>query len=206
MAGGAMNNPARARHPGRLLAAALLLGLGACNSAPPAEPPLAGARLGGPFTLTDQNGRQVSDTAFAGRYRMVYFGYTFCPDVCPTALQHLMQGLKAFAASSPAQAAKIQPIFITVDPARDTPAVLKQYVAAFDPRLIGLTGSEAQIADVAKRYGVFYQRAENAGSSDYLMDHMSQAILFDPDGKPLALLPQEQDGAAIAAELAKWVR
>jgi protein SCO1/2 len=203
MAGRAMNNAARC--PLRPLVAALLLGLAACNTQPAAEPPLAGASIGGPFTLTDQNGRQVSDTAFAGKYRMVYFGYTFCPDVCPTALQHLMQGLKTFTADAPNLAAKIQPIFITVDPQRDTPAVLKQYVAAFNPRLIGLTGSEAQIAAVAKRYGVFYQRAENAGSSDYLMDHMSQALLFDPDGKPLALLPQEQDGAAIAAELAKWV-
>jgi protein SCO1/2 len=203
MAGGAMNNPAR---PLRFLAAAALLGLAACNTQPAAEPPLAGARLGGAFTLTDQDGRQVSDTAFAGKYRIVYFGYTFCPDVCPTSLQHIAQGMKAFAASAPELAAKVQPIFITVDPQRDTPAVLKQYVAAFDPRLIGLTGSEAQIADVAKRYGVTYQRAENAGSSDYLVNHMSQAILFDPDGKPLALLPQEQDGKAIAAELTKWVR
>ena len=144
-----MNNPARSIL--RSLVAALLLGLAACTSQPAGEPPLAGARIGGPFTLTDQNGRQVSDTAFAGKYRMVYFGYTFCPDVCPTALQHLMQGLKAFTADAPAEAAKIQPIFITVDPARDTPAVMKQYVAAFDPRLIGLTGSEAEIAAVAKR-------------------------------------------------------
>jgi protein SCO1/2 len=200
MAGGAMNNPVR------LLVAALLLGLGACNPQPAEEPPLAGARLGGGFTLTDQDGHAVSDTKFAGRYRMIYFGYTFCPDVCPTSLQHLMQGLKKFAADAPDRAAKIQPIFITVDPARDRPAVMKQYVAAFDSRLIGLTGSEADIAAVAKRYGVFYQKAESAGSSDYLVDHMSQGMLFDPDGKPLALLPQEQDGDAIAAELAKWVR
>ena len=195
-----MNNPVR------LLVAALLLGVTACNSQPAAEPPLAGARLGGAFTLIDQNGRTVSDTSFAGRYRMIYFGYTFCPDVCPTSLQHLMQGLKKFAATAPDRAAKVQPIFITVDPARDTPAAMKQYVSAFDPRLIGLTGSEAQIADVAKRYGVYYQKAENAGSSDYLVDHMSHGMLFDPDGKPLALLPQEQDGDAIAEELAKWVK
>jgi protein SCO1/2 len=199
MAGGAMNNPLR------LLLAAALLAVSACGS-PPAEPPLAGARIGGPFTLTDQNGRTVRDTDFAGRYRLVYFGYTFCPDVCPTSLQHLVQGLKKFDAEAPDRAAKVQPIFITVDPARDTPAVMKQYVAAFDPRLIGLTGSEAQIAKVAREYGVFYQKAENPGSSDYLMDHMSQAILFDPDGKPIALLPQDQDGPAVAAELAKWVQ
>jgi protein SCO1/2 len=200
MAGGAMNNPFRLP----LLAIALLT-VSACGSKP-AEPPLQGARIGGPFTLINQDGRTVTDKDFAGRYRMVYFGYTFCPDVCPTSLQHLMQGMKTFTADAPDRAAKVQPIFITVDPARDTPAVMKQYVGAFDPRLIGLTGTEAQIAAVAKEYGVFYQKAQNSGSSDYLMDHMSQAILFDPDGKPIALLPQDQDGPAVAAELAKWVR
>jgi protein SCO1/2 len=199
MAGRAMNNPLR------LLFAAALLAVSACES-PPSESPLAGARIGGPFTLINQDGRTVRDTDFAGKYRIVYFGYTFCPDVCPTSLQHLMQGLKKFDADAPERAAKIQPIFITVDPARDTPAVMKQYVAAFDPRLIGLTGTEAEIAKVAQEYGVFYQKAQNSGSSDYLVDHMSQAILFDPDGKPIALLPQDQDGPAIAAELAKWVR
>jgi protein SCO1/2 len=200
MAGGAMNNPFRLP----LLAIALLT-VSACGSKP-AEPPLQGARIGGPFTLINQDGRTVTDKDFAGRYRIVYFGYTFCPDVCPTSLQHLMQGMKTFTADAPDRAAKVQPIFITVDPARDTPAVMKQYVGAFDPRLIGLTGTEAQIAAVAKEYGVFYQKAQNSGSSDYLMDHMSQAILFDPDGKPIALLPQDQDGPAVAAELAKWVR
>lgn len=191
--------------PLRLLFATALLGVAGCH-ATPSEPPLAGARIGGPFTLTDQDGRTVRDSQFAGRYRMVYFGYTFCPDVCPTALQHLMQGLKLFDADAPTRAAKIQPIFITIDPARDTPAVMKQYAAAFDPRLIGLTGSEAQIAAVAKEYAVYYKRREQGGGAGYLMDHMSQAMLFGPDGQPLALLPQEQDAKAIAAELDKWVR
>ena len=194
-----MNNPFR------LLLAAAMLAVAGCDP-PPAEAPLAGARIGGPFTLIDQDGGTVTDERFAGRYRMVYFGYTFCPDVCPTSLQHLMQGLKRFAAQAPERAAKIQPIFVTVDPARDTPAVLKQYVAAFDPRLIGLTGSEEQIAKVAKEYGVTYERAENPGSGDYLVSHMSHAILFGPEGQPIALLPQDQDAAAIAAELARWVR
>ena len=194
-----MNNTLRA------LIGTALLALAGCHHAA-GQPPLAGARIGGPFTLTDQDGRTVSDRQFAGRYRIIYFGYTYCPDVCPTALQHLMQGLREFRGRAPDRAAKVQPIFITVDPARDTPAVLKQYTRAFDPQLIGLTGSDAQIATVAKEFAVYYKKAVKPGSSDYLVDHMSQALLFGPDGAPIALLPQEQDAGAIAAELDKWVR
>ena len=184
---------------------AACLAVAACHPAS-GDPPLAGAKIGGPFTLTDQEGRTVRDTQFAGRYRMVYFGYTYCPDVCPTALQHLMQGLRNFAAAAPDRAARVQPIFITVDPARDTPAVMKRYAAAFDPRLIGLTGSAAQIAAVASRFGVYYKRREQGGGSDYLVDHMSQAYLFGPQGEPITLLPQEQDAKAVAAELDRWVK
>ena len=125
-------------------------------------PPLKGATMGGPFTLTDQNGRRVSDRDFAGKYRLVYFGYTFCPDVCPVDLQVIGAGLRRFEASDPARAARVQPIFITVDPARDTPAVLRQYVAAFHPRLIGLTGSAEEIA--ARRARLSHQlRARRRG-------------------------------------------
>lgn len=191
-----------------LIAAALIacLALPACQQQPVGEPPLAGARIGGPFTLTDQNGRRVSDTAFAGRYRLVYFGYTFCPDVCPVDMQTLGRGLTLFEKQHPAEGAKVQPIFITVDPERDTPAVLKPWVAAFHPRLIGLTGTPAEIAAVAKEYAVYYRKVETPGASGYLMDHARQAALFDPQGKPLALIPQDQTPEAAAAELAKWVR
>lgn len=190
---------------------ALLIGimalLPACDKTGSAgNPPLAGAAIGGPFTLIDQDGKTVSDRDFAGRYRLIYFGYTYCPDVCPVDLQKLMQGLKTFEKSDPALAAKVQPIFVSVDPARDTPAVLKQYVAAFHPRLIGLTGKPDAIADMAKRYGIYFQREKNEGASGYLVDHSSQATLFGPDGKPIALMPQDQGADAVAAELVKWVR
>ena len=191
----------------RSLALALCAGslaLASCGSRP-AEAPLAGARLGGPFTLVDQEGRVVTDRDFAGEWRAVYFGYTFCPDVCPLDLQKLMQGYRAFAQASPAAAAKLRPIFITVDPDRDTPAAIKQYVAAFGPGLTGLTGSAAQIADVAKRYGAFYRKAKADGASDYLVDHSRQTILFDPAGAPVALLPTDDSGAAVAAELRRWI-
>src|SRR3954469_6950090 len=104
------------------LLAALILG--ACSS-PSSPPPLEGASMGGPFTLTDQNGRRVSDRDFAGKYRIMYFGFTHCPDVCPTDLAAIGKGLKAFEAKDPVRAEKVVPIFVSVDPGRDTPAVMK---------------------------------------------------------------------------------
>lgn len=200
MAGEAMNKP-------RLLAcaAALSLLVPACRQQP-AEPPLAGARIGGPFALTDQDGRRVTDSQFAGRYRLIYFGYTFCPDVCPTDMQTLGRALTLFEQRAPKEAAKVQPIFITVDPERDTPAVLKPWVAAFHPRLIGLTGTPAEIAAVAKAYAVVYAKGDAAGAGGYLVDHTRMAMLFGPAGEPLALIPQDGTAEAAAAELAKWVR
>src|ERR1700712_936784 len=129
----------------------LLLALApvACGKAPP--PPLAGAAIGGPFTLVDQNGRTVSDRDFAGRYRIVYFGSPHCPAVCPTDLATISQALTLFEKKDAARAARVQPIFITVDPQRDTPAALKEYLRVFHPRLIGLTGSAAQVADAEKK-------------------------------------------------------
>lgn len=194
---------------GGLAALAALL-LSACSGGttptPDATPPLAGARIGAPFTLTDQDGRRVSDTAFAGKWRIVYFGYTFCPDVCPTGLQMLSAGLRAFEKADPARGAKVVPIFISVDPARDTPAALKPFVAAFHPRLVGLTGSEAEIAAVTKAYGIYSAKGEKQPGGGYLVDHSSQAYLMDPDGKPIALLSEHGPPDKIAAELAQWVK
>ena len=188
-----------------ILTALLPLLLVACQAAPN-EAPLAGAKMGGPFTLTSQTGAKVSDTQFAGQYRLIYFGYSFCPDVCPVDLQKLMQGMKLLEKQDPAKARTIQPIFITIDPARDTPAVLKQYVAAFHPRLIGLTGSEAEIAAVAKEYAIYYRKADGGTPDAYLVDHARQATLYGPKGEPIALIPQDGTPEEIAAELAKWVR
>lgn len=184
--------------------------LSACSAGTPTtaeeNPPLAGAKIGAPFTLTNQDGRRVSDRDFAGKWRIVYFGYTFCPDVCPTGLQMLSAGLKAFEASDPARGAKVVPIFVSVDPARDIPAALKPFVAAFHPRLVGLTGSEAEIAAVAKAYGVYAARGEKQANGGYLVDHSSQAYLMGPDGQPVALLSEEGPPDKIAGELARWVK
>jgi protein SCO1 len=179
-----------------------------------AEAPLAGAAIGGDFTLTDQDGNKRTWKEFDGKYRIVYFGYTSCPDICTPDMQNLMAGLKAFEKASPDLAARIQPIFITVDPKRDTPAVLKQFVSAFHPRAIGLTGTDAEIADATKKFAVYASRVEGSTPESYLMSHSQTPYLMGPDGKPLAIMPADQpntdanEGAPklVEAELAKWVR
>ena len=205
MSGAAMNKNI-------LLAVAAILTLSSCNNAPSQAPlssaPLAGAAIGGDFSLTDQDGRKRSNAEFDGQYRIIYFGYTNCPDICTPDVQNLMAGLKAFEKTSPELAKKIQPIFITVDPERDKPAVLKQFAAAFHPRLIGLTGTPAEIAATAKKFAVYYDRVEGSTPDAYLMSHSQTPFLMGPDGKPIAILPVANEGVAslVTAELAKWVR
>lgn len=188
-----------------LTAAVAALLLGACGAADPGVPPLAGARMGGAFSLVDQNGRRVSQDDFAGRYRLVYFGFSFCPDVCPVDLAQIGQGVRAFEKSDSARAARLVPIFITVDPARDTPPVLKAYAAAFHPRLVALTGSEAEIAAVAKRYAVMFSIQPGASPGNYSVDHSRIAVLYGPDGAPIAIVPHDQGVPAIEQALDKWV-
>jgi protein SCO1/2 len=188
-----------------LLSALLALAIAGC-SADPGPPPLAGARMGGPFTLTAQDGRRVSSSAFDGKYRLVYFGYTFCPDVCPMDMQMIGAGLRQFEQSDPAAAARVQPIFITTDPARDTPQVLRQFVSAFHPRFIGLTGSADEIADVARAYGVYYERRADSPEQNYLLDHNRVAVLYGPQGEPIVIIPEDQGPAGVAQTLEQWVR
>lgn len=195
---------------GRLAALALGLALGlsltACQQQPPAErPPLEGAAIGGPFTLVDKDGKTVTWDQFKGRWRVVYFGYTFCPDACPLDVQAMMRGFDRFAKEHPDRAAKVQPIFISVDPERDTPQIVGQWTAAFGPRLLGLTGTPVQVKQAAQAFAVYYKRGE-ATPGGYLMDHSRIAYLMDPNGQPVAMLPVDKDPAAVAAELAKWVK
>ena len=193
-----------------VLAAAVLIaaGLGWMRFAAPAAPAgnLAGATLGGAFTLTNQNGQTVREADFGGQYRLIYFGYVFCPDVCPTDLALLGRGLQAFEQQSPALGAKVAPIFITIDPHRDTPAVLQPFVAAFHPRLVGLTGTPAQIAAVTQAYGVYSRRMETGDTENYLMDHSAMVYLYGADGRPIAFLPHQGLSAqAISQMLATYV-
>lgn len=186
---------------------AVLLALGtalaSCSAAPPAGP-LADSGVGGPFALVDQDGRAVTDKSYAGKWRLMYFGYTFCPDVCPVDVQKIAQGMKLFAAADPARAKTVVPIFVTVDPARDTPAVMKTFVRAFSPDMVGLSGSPAA-AEAARKAFRVYAKPQGTGR-DYLVDHTAITYLMDPANRPVSFLDHGATPAAIAAELKTYVR
>jgi len=193
--------------PRPLLAFALPFLLLACSSAPdkPKDAPLAGAAIGGPFTLTDSSGKTVHWSDFAGKYRIVYFGYTYCPDVCPTDMQRLMQGFAAYKKAHPDLAAQIVPMFISVDPQRDTPKVVGEFTHAFSDDLLGLTGTPDQIAKAAKEFAIFYQKGKPNPEGGYLVNHSTQAYLMGRKGEPIALVPIEDGPKAVTASLEKWV-
>ena len=154
--------------------------------------------IGGPFTLVDQNGVVRRPEDFRGKLMLVYFGYTYCPDVCPTELQTMTAALEKLGPG----AVDVQPLFITVDPARDTQAEMKSYVENFDPRLLALTGTAAQVAEAAKSYKVFYEAVKQPDGS-YAMDHSSIVYLMGRDGKYLAHFGGNVGADAMAAAIAK---
>ena len=164
-----------------------LLAFGLCSLAllAPGWTQSASASIGGPFTLASANGRTVSDREFRGKWLLVYFGYTHCPDVCPTTLLEIAQTLGQLGPL----AADVQPVFITIDPERDTPESVAEFAAAFDPRIIGLSGTPAQIASVAKEYRVYYKKDARPGmqSEDYLMEHSAFVYLMGPTGAYVTL-------------------
>ncbi len=161
------------------------------------------ADVGGPFHLIDQNGNAVSDADYRGRYMLIYFGYSFCPDVCPTTLGVMAQALDRL---GPERARRIVPIFITIDPQRDTPKVLAEYMKAFGPSFIGLTGRDAAIKDAEKKYRVYAVKKPLPSSSGsggaYGMDHSSVLYLMGPNGK----LVNFYDEAISPDDLAKDLR
>ena len=158
------------------------------------------ALIGGPFTLTDQDGKRVDEAQFRGKLMLVNFGYSFCPDVCPTALLDMSQAMEALGAD----ADKVQPIFITIDPERDTPPEMKKFLSNFDPRLIGLTGTAQEIAAAAKAYRVFYAKAKGA-ERDYLMDHSALVYLMDRNGKYLSHFSVNTRGQQMAEAIKKFL-
>jgi cytochrome oxidase Cu insertion factor (SCO1/SenC/PrrC family) len=157
------------------------------------------ALIGGPFELTDQDGNKVTDQTYKGKLMLIYFGFTFCPDACPTALGVMSAALDKLDVA----ADRVVPILITVDPERDTPPVLKDYVSNFHPRMVGLTGTPEQVAQVAKAYRVFYQKASGATAEDYLMDHTLLIYLMDREGKYLKHFPPDATPDQIADEIRK---
>ena len=184
---------------GVLLAVALLGTGGALlllGGGPGADP----GTVGGPFTLTDGAGRQVTDRDFRGKYLLVYFGYTACPDACPTTLNEIADAMGRLGPD----AARVQPIFVTLDPARDTPAVVRDYAAAFGPHIVGLSGTQAQVDQVASEYRIHHavhRTGPNPG--DYTVDHSSVVYLMGPRGRLLAPIRADEAGPAMAADITR---
>ena len=174
---------------GGLLAVFAVTGRGPDDVAPRLE--VTGkALIGGPFTLTDQTGRRVTEKDFLGRYMLVFFGFTNCPDICPSGLQVMTAALDKLGAKADA----ITPVFITLDSQRDTPEKLAAYLKSFHPRLVGLTGSAEDVAAAAKAYRVYYQKVENEKSPEnYSYDHAAIFYLMGKDGAFIAPIPHTTD-------------
>jgi cytochrome oxidase Cu insertion factor (SCO1/SenC/PrrC family) len=156
--------------------------------------------IGGPFTLSDQNGRTVTSDSLKGKPTLIYFGFTYCPDVCPTSLLLMETAIEKL---GPDAAKKVNLAFITIDPERDTPQLLKGYVENFGPTFIGLTGTPQQIADVARAYRVYYQKVPGKDGGPYLMDHSSIVYLLDRNGRFVTHFTHEAKAEAIAASVGR---
>jgi protein SCO1/2 len=161
--------------------------------------PSALATVGGPFTLVATSGQNVSDRSYRGKWVLIYFGYTYCPDACPTALNNISVALEKLGSD----ARNLQPLFITVDPQRDTPAAMADYLKSFDSRIIGLTGTQDQIDRTVKEFRVYASRDKSDGGGDsYLVSHTSYIYLMDPQGSFVNVI----QGGAIGDEIAAWLR
>jgi protein SCO1 len=174
--------------------ALLLMGRGEGPSMPQV------AAIGGPFSLTDQNGRTVTDQDFKGRPFLVFFGFTHCPDICPTTLFEISEIFKKLGPAGD----RARALFITVDPERDTPAAIKDYLSSFDPRIVGVTGDDAAIAAVAKAYRAYFKRVPLA-EGGYTMDHTAIIYLMGKDGRFVTPFSLKRTNDAAAAELRKYL-
>jgi protein SCO1/2 len=163
-------------------------------------PGVGAAAIGGPFTLTDQNGGTVTDKDLRGRPFLVFFGFTHCPDVCPTALFEISEVLGKLGPD----AQKVSALFVTIDPERDTPAQMKDYLSSFDPHLLGLTGDSAAIAAVAKEYRVYVKKVP-LDNGDYTMDHTALVYLMDKDGRFVAPFNLKRSTEDAAADLRRYL-
>lgn len=160
------------------------------------QQPAAMPAIAGHFALEGLDGREVTDASYRGRWLLVYFGYTYCPDICPTVLLRVGQALDALGPL----AERIQPLFITVDPARDSPEHLKKYMASFDHRIVGLRGDGSQTQETARQFHVYY-RARSLGNGEYTVDHSSFLYVVNPEGKFVKLLADSLPAERLAEEL-----
>jgi protein SCO1/2 len=181
-----------------ILGAGIFLALALRDNPRGAAGTAVASAIGGPFRLTDQNGETVTDADLKGKWSLVYFGYTHCPDACPTALNDISIALEDLGAKRDA----VRPVFITVDPERDTPEALKAYVTSFDAPILALTGTLEQVAQAAKGYRVYYAKHPEAGG-DYSMDHSSVIYVMDPQGRFTASFTHESTPEQIAERLKK---
>lgn len=157
--------------------------------------------VGGPFALIDHTGKPRTDADFRGKLMLVYFGFSFCPDICPTDLMAIGQAIDKLGPAGEA----VQPLFVTVDPERDTPAHLATYVPSFHPRLIGLTGDAAQIRDAASAYRVYYAKAAIGRGAEYTVDHSGFIYLMDRDGEYLGFFPPGTPADRMAAVIKPYL-
>ena len=158
--------------------------------------------IGGPFTLIDQNGRTVTNEMLKGKPTLIYFGYTFCPDVCPTSLLLMETAIEKL---GPDAAKKVNLVFITIDPERDTQKLIKDYVGNFSPTFIGLTGTPEQVTAAARAYRVYYQKVPGKDGAPYLMDHSSIVYLLDRNGRFVTHFTHEAKAEAIAAGVERLI-
>ncbi|MEP3115427.1 SCO family protein [Nisaea sp.] len=183
---------------GLALAGSITAGYWIVNGGRISEQESAAGLVGGPFTLTDETGAALSNEDLKGNYMLVFFGYTYCPDVCPTTLTVMTQALDML---DPEVADKVEPVFITIDPTRDTSKALGDYSQHFHDKIHYLTGTPEQIADVAKAYRVFYQKVESEEFSDYLMDHSTITYVMGPNGRYVSHFGFDATPEAIAKDL-----
>src|SRR6516162_7446212 len=178
-------------------------GLAALTLIPASMPKITSSMtgaIGGPFTLTASDGRTVTDQTYRGKWLLIYFGYTSCPDACPTALNNIGVALDRLGAET----AVVQPIFITVDPKRDNREALAEYLKSFDPRIVALTGTEEEIAAVVKEYRV-YVEVEPGNGGDYIVNHSSLYYPMNPDGKFVRVIAGDVSGEELAERLRHWM-
>lgn len=166
---------------------------------------LHGADLGGDFSLQSGKGETVSNQSLKGRWRLIYFGYSYCPDICPVDVQKMAQVVKLLEKRAPDAAREMVPIFITVDPARDTPAIASEFAAQFHPRMLGLSGSEAAVKTAMQNFRVYARKVPGPSADAYLMDHSTMIYLMDKNGAPVQFYTRDQSAEDIAQSLAAFI-